>query len=243
MPKRAKSHKTRILVAAAEPQLQKLLKLIFTVNGYKTLFVAEGTAAILTHTAPSPELVVLDLDLPDLSGHEEIREIRRISDVPVIALSGRHAEADLVAALDLGADDYVEKPFRAAELLARIRSVLRRGLKTKGEEAVYHCGAILIDTLDHSATRGGEPIRLAPKEFEILSLLVRNSGRVVSYQQLIESPSGEHYCRNKQALRTTIWSLRQKLEDDPDNPRIVLTENRIGYRLARSPDGMTRGRE
>lgn len=125
--------------------------------------------------------------------------------------------------------------------LARIRSVLRRGLKAKGEEAAYHCGALEIDILDHSVTRGGEPIRLTPTEFEILSLLVRNAGRVVSYRRFLESPSGEHHCRNRQALRAAIWGLRQKIEDDPHNPRIVMTEERFGYRLVKTSVGAVAG--
>jgi DNA-binding NarL/FixJ family response regulator len=122
------------------------------------------------------------LDLSDLGGHDPILEIRRCSDVPVIALSGRQPEAYLVAAFDHGADDYVEKPFRVSELLAPIRSLLRRGIKAKAEESVYHCGTLIIDIVERRVTRGSEPIRLAPTEFEILSLLVHNSGRVVPYQ-------------------------------------------------------------
>jgi len=140
-----------------------------------------------------------------------------------------------VAALDRGADDYVEKPFRAAELLARIRSVLRRSVKAQGEEAVYQFGDLIVDILDHSVMRGGESIRLTPTEFEILSLLVRNGGRVVSYQRFADSLSDANHRKSRQALRASIWSLRQKVEGDPNNPRILLTEERIGYRLANDP--------
>jgi two-component system KDP operon response regulator KdpE len=233
---RTKAYRARILVVAAEPQIQKLLKSILTATGYATFFTEDVAAAIPAYTEFHPHLVVLDLDLSNLGGHDAILEIRRWSDVPVIALSGRQPEAYLVAAFDRGADDYVEKPFRVSELLARIRSLLRRDLKTKGEKALYHCGTLLIDILDPSVRRDGELVRLRPTEFEILSLLVRNSGRVVSYQRFLESPSGGAYCRNKAALRTSVWSLRQKIEDDPNNPKIILTAERIGYRLARSPD-------
>jgi two-component system, OmpR family, KDP operon response regulator KdpE len=159
--------------------------------------------------------VVLDLDRSDLGSQDAILEIRRCSDVPVIALSSRQPEAYLVAAFDRGADNFVEKPFGVSELLARIRSLLRRALKTKGEKALYHHGAFLIDILGHTVRRDGERVRLKPTEFEILSLLVRNSGRVVSYQRFFKSASGGAYCRNKQALRTSVCSLRQKIEDDP----------------------------
>ncbi len=234
MPRRTKAHKARILVVTAEPQFQKLLKSILTADGYQALFAAEAAAAIRAQAALRPELVVLDLDLSDSGGHEGVLEIRRGSDVPVIALSGRRGEADLVAALDLGADDYVEKPFRASELLARIRSLLRRSLKAHGETAAYNCGGLDIDILDRSVTRGGEPIRLTPTEFEILALLVRGAGRVVPYQRFLESASGEPYRRNRRALRAAVWGLRQKIENHPHNPRIVLTEERIGYRLVKN---------
>ena len=178
--------------------------------------------------------MVLDLDLRELSGRDAIIETRRWSDVPVVALSGRHAEADLITALDLGADDYVEKPFRTGELLARVRSVLRRGLKARGEQVVYQSGDLEVDILAHVVTRWGEPIRLAPTEFEILALLVRNVGRVVPYQRFLEPQNGKHCCANKQALGTAIWALRQKIEDDPQNPRIVVNEEGFGYRLVKA---------
>jgi two-component system KDP operon response regulator KdpE len=176
--------------------------------------------------------VILDLDPSDMSGHDAILEIRRLSDIPMIVISGQHREADLVAALDLGADDYVEKPFRAGELLARVRAALRRGFKAHGEQAVYHRGSLRIDILDHSVMRGSKRIALSPTEFEILSLLVRGAGRVVTYQRIYDFLSGAGRCQNKQALRASIWSLRQKIEARPGDPKIVLTEDRIGYRIA-----------
>jgi two-component system, OmpR family, KDP operon response regulator KdpE len=235
MPIRTKTQEARILVVTAEPQIQKLLKSIFMANGYRAFFGVEAAAAIRAHTARRPELVVLDLDLSDLSGHDPIAEIRHSTDVPMIVLSNQHKEADLVAALDRGADDYIEKPFRAAELLARIRSVLRRSVKAHGEEAVYRFGDLIVDILDHRVMRGGESVRLTPTEFDILSLLVRNGGRVVSYQKFVDSLSDAKHCKSRQALRASIWSLRQKVEGDPNSPRILLTEERIGYRLAKDP--------
>jgi two-component system, OmpR family, KDP operon response regulator KdpE len=233
MPTRIKGNKAHILVVTVEPQIQRLLKLILTANGYQAFFATEAAAAVRAD-APTPELAILDLGLSDLSSQGKILEIRHGSDIPVIVL-GQRGETGLVAALDLGADDYVEKPFRASELLARIRSVLRRSLKARGEEAVYRRGALIVDILDRSVARNGEPIRLTPAEFEILSLLVRNAGHVVPYQRFVDSLSGAKHCRSKQALRASIWSLRQKIEETPDNPTIVLTEERVGYRLANDP--------
>jgi two-component system KDP operon response regulator KdpE len=241
MPTRTKAHKALILVATAEPQIQRLLNSILTANGYRAVFAPDAAAVIRADAALCPELAVLDLDLSDPRGHEAIVAMRGCSDAPVIVLSERHREADLVAALDLGADDYIEKPFRTGELLARVRSVLRRSFKAHGDKSVYRCGALVVDILDHSVTRGGEPIRLTPTEFEILALLVRHSGRVVPYRQFAKSLSGDRHERSRQALRASIWSLRQKIEEAPDSPMIVLTEERIGYRLAMDPGRQAQG--
>ena len=234
MSTNTKARKERILVIAIESQTQKLLKSIFSASGYQVLLAADVSTAIKMHTALPPQLVVLDLDLRELSGRDAIIETRRWLDAPVVALSGRHAEADLIAALDLGADDYVEKPFRTGELLARIRAVLRRGLKAKGEQAVFQFGALEVDILAHDVTRSGEPIKLAPTEFEILALLVRNVGRLVPYQRFLEPQNGRPCCANKRALLTAMWALRQKIEDDPHNPRIVVNEEGFGYRLVKA---------
>jgi two-component system KDP operon response regulator KdpE len=228
------ARKDRILVIAIESQTQGLLKSIFGASGYQVLLAVDVSAAIQMCATHPPQLVVLDLDLRELSGRDAIIETRRWLDVPVVTLSGRHAEADLIAALDLGADDYVEKPFRAGELLARVRAVLRRGLKAKGEQAVYQFGALEVDILAHVVTRCGEPIKLAPTEFEILALLVRNVGRLVSYQRFLEPQNGRPCCANKRALLTAMWALRQKIEDGPRNPRIVVNEEGFGYHLVKA---------
>jgi two-component system KDP operon response regulator KdpE len=224
-----------VLVIATEPQAEKLLKSILTAGGYQARFVADAKAAIQMHATLHPQLMVLDLDVSEPGARDTIIEARRCSDIPVIVLSRQNREADVVAALDLGADDYVVMPFRTSEFLARIRSALRRGVKARGEEAVYHCGDLRVDILDHSVMRQGEPIRLTPTEFAILAILVRSGGRVVSYEGLLQSLGQVRHSKDRQALRTFIWSLRQKLEDDPEHPRLVLTEERIGYRLVKDP--------
>jgi two-component system KDP operon response regulator KdpE len=234
MPTHTKARNARILVVTGDPQIQKLLKSILTVDHYQALLAANVASAIQTQAPFYTELVILDLDATELRADQAIIQIRRYQDAPMIVLSDQHREADVVAALDLGADDYIEKPFRSSELLARVRSVLRRSLAAHGETAVYHCGALDVDIVAHGVTRSGEPIRLTPTEFEILSLLVRNRGRVVPYNRFLALQDVVRHCTNKQALRTFIWSLRQKIEDTPQTPRMVLTEKGIGYRLARS---------
>jgi two-component system, OmpR family, KDP operon response regulator KdpE len=237
MSTHTKLRKDKILVVAADLQIQRLLKSIFNANSYEAVFAADVSEVIQTGSAISPPLVIVDLDLPGSSGRDAMVEIRRWSDVPVIALSGRRTEAELVAAFDLGADDYIEKPLRAAELLARVRSMLRRGLKVKGEKAVYHCGALEVNVLDHIVTRAGEKVKLTPTEYEILRLLARDAGRVVSYRRLLESAGGERSRRNRQALRVAVWGLRQKIEDDPHHPTAVVTVDGFGYRLVESFGG------
>jgi two-component system, OmpR family, KDP operon response regulator KdpE len=235
MQSRMRARKARILVVSVESQIQKLLRSILSTDGYSVSFAADAAAAIGALPALPPELVLLDLNQADETAHGAILEIRRNSDLPLIVLSYRQREADLVAVLDLGADDYVEKPFRAGELLARIRSLIRRSLKAHSEEATYHRGDLLINVLNHSVTRGGEPVKLTPTEFEILTLLVRSAGRIVPYRRFLEPATGGSYRKSKQALRSSIWGLRQKIEETPNDPRIVLTEERIGYRIGYGP--------
>lgn len=234
MPIHTVADKGIVLVVTAEPQVEKLLKTILSADGYEARAATDVTAAIQLQAALHPQLMVLDLDASEPSARDTITEARRCSDIPLIVLSGQHREADVVTALDLGADDFVVRPFRTSELLARIRSTLRRSAKAHGEESVYNCGDLRVDILDHSVMRGGESIRLTPTEFEILAILVRNGGRVVSYEGLLRSLGQMKHCRDKQALRTFIWSLRQKIKKAPDDPKIVLTVDGVGYRLVKA---------
>ena len=232
MRARRMSHKLRILVVAGDPRTQKILKSILAANGYEVRFSIETSTAIEELAAFRPEMMILDLDLVE---SDAIPDLRSRSDAPMIALSSQHREAELVSALDGGADDYIEKPPRPSELLARIRSLLRRSLKARGEEPAYRCGPLLINILAHTVMRSGDPVKLSPTEFEILSLLARNSGRVVPYERFLEPHGSVRHCDNMQALRAAIWSLRQKVEADPHQPGIVLTEERIGYRIVGYP--------
>ena len=177
MPTRTKSGEATILVLTEEPQIQRLLKSVLAVSGYESVFVTNTASALRAIDEGDPQLVLLDL--ADARCHNLIVEIRQHTDVPLIVLSDQQRESDLVAAFDLGAGDYVLKPFRPNDLMARTRSVLRRGMRARGEHAIYHRGGLAVDIISHSVTRAGKPIRLAPAEFGILSLLVRNCGRIV----------------------------------------------------------------
>ena len=191
-----------------------------------------GTDALRQFSSPGIGAVILDLGLPDMDGKDVLAQIRRRSDTPVIILSARDREAEKIAALDLGADDYVNKPFGIGELLARLRSVLRRRSTPVPTDAVrYEIGAIAVDTAAHQVTRYGELIRLTPKEFDLLAILFKHAGRVMTHRQILAEVWGPAHSRDTQYLRVFIGQLRQKLEDDPTEPKLILTEPGIGYRV------------
>ena len=175
---------------------------------------------------------MLDLGLPDMDGKDVIREMRGWSKVPIIVLSARDREAEKIAALDLGADDYVNKPFGIGELMARLRAALRHAARSAGQVTQYRAGTLVVDTLAHTVTHDGEAVRLTPKEFDLLALLVRNSGRVVTHRQILTSVWGPAHTEDLQYLRVFIGQLRQKLEPNSDAPRLISTEPGVGYRLA-----------
>jgi two-component system KDP operon response regulator KdpE len=222
----------RILVVDDEPQIQRFLKPSLTAAGYEIVAATTGHEAIRLLATGAPDVVVLDLGLPDMDGKEVIETIRQWSETPIIVLSARDREQEKIAALDLGANDYVHKPFGIGELLARIRTVLRQRRKADGETVVYRAGDLVVDTLAHQVTRGGQAIRLTPKEFEVLSMLARNPGRVVTHRQILDAVWGKAHVEDTQYLRVFVGRLRQKIEDDPTEPKLIQTESGIGYRLA-----------
>jgi two-component system KDP operon response regulator KdpE len=222
----------RILVVDDEPQIQRFLRPSLTAAGYEVVAAANGRDALKAAATMSPDAVVLDLGLPDMDGKDVIRELRAWSKVPIIVLSARDREAEKIAALDLGADDYVNKPFGIGELMARLRAALRHAAQTAGQATKLCTGSLLVDTLAHTVTRDGEPVRLTPKEFDLLALLVRNAGRVVTHRQILTSVWGPAHTEDLQYLRVFIGQLRQKLEPNPDEPHLISTEPGVGYRLA-----------
>ena len=224
---------TRILVVDDEPQIQRFLRPSLIAIGYEVIAASSGAEALRRAASDGASLIVLDLGLPDMDGKDVLAEIRHRSDVPVIVLSARDREAEKIAALDLGADDYVNKPFVIGELLARIRTVLRRRSARPPEmPALYRVGGVAIDTGLHQVRRGDEVVRLTPKEFDLLVMLARHAGRVVTHRQILTEVWGPAHGTDTQYLRVFIGQLRQKLEDDPAAPMLILTEPGIGYRMA-----------
>ena len=223
----------RVLVVDDEPPIRKLLRMGLTAQGYQTLEAANGKAA-LDLLKETPDLIILDLGLPDTLGHDLLRTIRaRNEGVPIIVLSSRGDEASKVQALDLGADDYVTKPFGMDELLARMRAALRHQLQTHGERPVFRVGDLSVDLVRRIVKLGAKDIKLSPKEYDLLRVLVQHSGKVLTHKFLL----GELWddLTDAQYLRVYVRQLRQKIETDPEQPQFILTETGIGYRL-RAPD-------
>jgi two-component system KDP operon response regulator KdpE len=223
----------KVLVVDDEPQILRALRINLRARGYDVELAACGTEALRVAAAQQPELVVLDLGLPDLDGLEVIHGLRGWTAVPIIVLSGRSGSSDKVAALDAGADDYITKPFGVDELLARIRAVTRRASGQASAGATVTIGRWQIQLADRvvSSTEGTEQVRLTPTEWKLLEILVQNPGKLVSQRQLLQEVWGPQYGSETNYLRQYMAQLRRKLEDDPSHPRHLLTEPGMGYRL------------
>ena len=221
----------RILVIDDEAQIRRFLRIALEANGYAVLEAADGAAGLALAATERPQLVVLDLGLPDRDGKAVVRALREWSAVPVLVLSVREAEAEKVAALDAGADDYVTKPFGAAELLARVRALLRARAAPDAPPAVIEVGELVVDQARHAVSVAGQPVHLTRKEFELLRHLAVHAGRIVTHQQLLRAVWGKAHERDTHYLRVFVGQLRQKLGDDPAQPRFILNEPGVGYRL------------
>lgn len=222
----------RALVIDDEPAILRMLKPVLEANNYH--FSSAGTIAesIKGIATDSPDIVVLDLGLPDGDGKDVIRQVRSWSDVPIIILSARDREAEKIEALDLGADDFVNKPFGVGELLARMRTALRHRMERVAETPVLRTADLEIDNVRHCVTCAGTEVRLTPKEFELLSFLAKHAGKVVTHRQILTAIWGPAHATDTQYLRVYIGQIRQKIEQDPGDPRIIITEPGIGYRIA-----------
>jgi two-component system KDP operon response regulator KdpE len=225
-----------VLVVDDEPPIRRFLRTSLTAAGYRVLAAESAAQALDVFAAEKPDLVVLDLGLPDRSGLEIIAALRKRSPVPIIVLSVRDDERTKVEALDLGADDYISKPFGMAELIARLRAALRHAFQSKGETAAFASGDLAIDLVRRQVTRAGHEVKLSPKEFELLRHLVTHAGKVVTHRQLLREVWGPAQADEVQYLRVFIRGLRQKLEPDPTRPTHIVTELGVGYRLQLPPE-------
>ena len=224
--------KERILVVDDEPQIHRFLEPALTAAGYEAARAETGRQAMAEIARKPPDAVVLDLGLPDMDGQEVLKKARVFYDGPIIVLSARDRELEKIEALDAGADDYVEKPFRVGELLARLRVAMRRQSRQgDAPPPMVWAGDMVIDLKRDLVTRGGQPVRLSPKEYELLARLARADGKVLTHKDLLVSIWGPAHAEDTQYLRVFVGQLRAKLEADPADPRHILTQPGIGYRL------------
>jgi two-component system, OmpR family, KDP operon response regulator KdpE len=223
---------TRVLVVDDEPQIVRALRINLRARGYDVDAAPDGRTALELAARRHPDVIVLDLGLPDMEGAEVIRGLRGWTSVPIIVLTARHASEEKVETLDVGADDYVTKPFGMDELLARLRAAVRRAAPPE-EDAVVTTEEFTVDLAAKKASRRGEDVRLTPTEWHVLEVLVRNAGRLVSQQQLLREVWGPSYANETGYLRVYLAQLRRKLEADPSRPRHLITEPGMGYRFER----------
>ncbi|MED1469206.1 response regulator [Bacillus salipaludis] len=221
----------KILVIDDEPQIQKLLRVTLQAQGFEIVPASSGEEGILKTTMVRPDLIVLDLGLPDISGMEVLHRIREWTQIPIIVLTAKDREEDKITALDSGADDYVTKPFGMGELVARIRVALRHSAKSQ-DEPILDFGRLVIDLSGRTVELDGEKIKLTPTEYELLKILATNAGRVMTHKQLLQQVWGGHqYDTDSHYLRVYIGHLRKKIETDSARPNFIITEPGIGYRF------------
>jgi two-component system KDP operon response regulator KdpE len=226
-----------VLVVDDEIQIRRFLRTGFELNGFVVHEAGSGAEALRTLTLRPIDLVIIDLGLPDMDGSQVVENLRAWSSVPLIVLSVRSSEAEKVHLLELGADDYVVKPFGMAELLARVKVALRRQSRAQSGEPVVKVGPLAIDLTSRAVSLNGKRLTLTPKEYRLLQVLAQHAGNVVTHQNLLREVWGSVHVQNTHYLRIFVRKLRQKIEADPNTPRILLTELGVGYRLAQSGEG------
>ncbi|MFI9388887.1 response regulator [Kutzneria sp. NPDC052558] len=224
---------TKVLVVDDEPQIVRALRINLSARGYQVLTAHDGASALRAAAETKPDVVVLDLGLPDLDGTDVIAGLRGWTTVPILVLSARTDSSDKVEALDAGADDYVTKPFGMDELLARLRAAVRRSATSAadGEQAVVETASFTVDLAAKKVHRDGQEVHLTPTEWGVLEVLVRNRGRLVAQKQLLQDVWGPQYATESHYLRVYLAQLRRKLEPEPSRPRHLLTEPGMGYRF------------
>jgi len=223
-------NKAEILVIEDESQIRKLLEINLESNGFKAVMASSGKEGLMLASTHTPDLILLDLGLPDMDGHALLKELRLWYGKAIIILSVQKKESDIVKALDNGATDYLTKPFRTGELMARIRSAIRRN-NTEEDSPKLVTGDLEIDFPARTITKGGELIRLTATEFNLLSILAKNEGRVLTHQFILKEIWGVGYQNETQYLRVFIGQLRKKIEENPNQPQHIITESGVGYRF------------
>ncbi|OYZ89093.1 MAG: DNA-binding response regulator [Rhizobiales bacterium 17-65-6] len=221
-----------VLVVDDEPAIHRFMAPALAANGYEALRADTGGEALALVANRNPDAVILDLGLPDMDGKQVIRRLREWSTVPILVLSARDREVEKIEALDLGADDFINKPFGMGELMARLRAALRHRMQEKGETPLLRLGDVEIDIPRHRVTRAGAELKLTPKEFELLAFLARHGGKALTHRQILRAVWGPAHEQDTQYLRVYVGQLRAKIEPDPANPDLIVTEPGIGYRLA-----------
>jgi len=224
------NNKSSILIIDDESQIRRLLQLALESNEYKVILTENGNNGMTRAAMDKPDLIILDLGLPDADGIDILKKLREWATMPILILSVRNTEEDIVAALDAGADDYLIKPFRTGELLARVRTALRHQ-QTGQAEHIFTFGSVVVDLAAHTVKKDEEFIKLTATEYSLLSLFVRNAGKVLTHRYILEQVWGHAYAGETQYTRVYLAQLRKKLEDDPTNSKLFITESGIGYRL------------
>jgi two-component system KDP operon response regulator KdpE len=219
-----------ILIIDDEVQIRRLLEISLTAHNYNTSFASNGKEGLIASATLNPSLIILDLGLPDIDGQELLVKLREWFTKPVIVLSVRNSEEDIIKALDNGANDYLAKPFRSGELIARIRAAIRLNTEKK-DNPLLEFGSLSIDMINHMVRKDGEILKLTTTEFSLLALLAKNHGRVLTHQFILKEVWGYGYQEQTQYLRVFVAQLRKKIENNPSNPVLLITESGIGYRF------------
>lgn len=223
--------KARVLIVDDEPQILRFLRTTLTANGFDVVEAPTAVEALKRAASDAPDVIVLDLGLPDQDGKDVIKKLREWTETPIVVLSARAREAEKIEALDAGADDYVNKPFGTGELLARLRAALRHRLRREGETPVFKIGTLAVDLVKRSVKRGEETIHLTPKEYDLLRILVQHAGKVVTQRQLLQAVWGPAHVEDTSYLRVFIGQLRRKIEGEGADADLIQNEPGVGYRL------------
>jgi two-component system KDP operon response regulator KdpE len=223
-------HPAVVLIIDDEVQIRRLLRVTLEASGYRVFEAATGQEGLVEAAQRRPDVIVLDLGLPDMDGAAVLRRLREWSQAPVLVLSVREGEEDKVAALDNGADDYMTKPFSTVELLARLR-VARRHAQPISDNSIFHAGRLEVDLAARRVAVKGQEVKMTPTEYALLRLLVRNAGKVVTHRQILKEVWGPNYAEQTHYLRVYMAHLREKIEADPSRPELLVTEPGVGYRL------------